>query len=167
VVGSAKQGEVFPVDAYFDRDNLRWYRITRPTGVSVWIASSVVNLIPADAELVEAASIPATPMPAPTAVAGGGSPPQITSVSHGGHCFDHTVYIDWNDPDGDGARIEWVDANTGVVYNARRISGKGGTFQEGGWFCEGGFTFCVINVRAVDRANNMSKLYYYKFGCGT
>lgn len=61
LVGTARSGESYHVEAQYTRQGRVWYRLTVPGAAPAWISASLVQLSPANATIPAADSIPPTP----------------------------------------------------------------------------------------------------------
>ncbi len=150
-VESASAGDVFPVVGRAGEGQDTWYMVSLSSNRQGWLWSGIVTLSPTDAVIpvVEGGAGPAVPVT--------GQSPVISSVVSQGPCDDLTLVVNWSDPNGDAARIEWLDSDTGNVEFTDNISGGSGSFPSTDWFCE--TDSCVTNARVVDAAGNVSNTF--------
>jgi SH3-like domain-containing protein len=151
----------------------RWYRVQKANGDVAWIWSALVSVYSSTSNVQIASTSVSAPVeitqavvtspritvvaPPPTTSFQLSSAPIITNMSHDGTCEGFSLYVEWQDRNGDAEEISIA------AGRSTRISGNGGIYEWTGWGCEGDSCTAITTIR--DMAGNISEPYTYVVEC--
>ena len=170
LAGAVLRDERLPIIGEQGSGEERWYRVRKANGDVAWIWSRLVSVYSSTSN-VQIASTSTSPEVTQAVVTGSqitivapppttspqSSAPIITNMSHDGTCESFSLFVEWQDRNGDAEEISIV------AGRSTRISGNGGIYEWTGWGCEGESCTAITTIR--DSADNISEPYTYVVEC--